>query len=76
MSKEIKNLYRKALAKGAKNIAVPKGSKGVHTAKFHQCVTEVAKNKDVGNPYAVCMQRLGKEKAVKKVHRKVARPRR
>ena len=74
MSKEIKDLYRKALARGARNIAVPKGKKGIHTAKFHRCVTEVAKSGSADNPYAVCMAKLGKEKAVKKPHRKTARP--
>lgn len=74
MSKEIKDLYRRALAKGAKNIAVPRGKKGVHTQAFHSCVTKVAKSGDTKNPYAICMSRLGKEKAVKKAHRKTARP--
>lgn len=74
MSREIKNLYRKVLASGARNIAIPKGKKGVHTKTFHSCVTKVAKSGDVDNPYAVCMERLGKEKAVKKSHRKAARP--
>jgi hypothetical protein len=74
MSKEIKDLYRKALKKGASNIAVPKGNKGVHTKAFHLCTTEVAKSGSADNPYAVCMAKLGKDKAVKKAHRKVARP--
>lgn len=74
MSKEIKDLYRKALARGAKNIAVPKGSKGIHTKAFHSCVTKVAKSGSADNSYAICMSRLGREKAVKKPHRKAARP--
>jgi len=74
MSKEVKDLYRKALTKGAKNIAVPKGKKGVHTEAFHKCVTSVAKSKSADNPYAVCMAKLGKGRAVKKEHRKVAKP--
>ena len=74
MSREIKDLYRKALAKGARNIAVPKGKKGIHTKAFHSCVTKVAKSGSADNPYAVCMSRLGKEKAIKKGHRKTARP--
>lgn len=74
MSKEIKDLYKRALARGAKNIAVPKGDKGIHTAKFHRCVTEVAKSRSAENPYSVCMAKLGREKAVKKSHRKAARP--
>ena len=74
MSKEIKDLYRKALSRGAKNIAVPKGKKGIHTKAFHSCVTKVAKSESADNPYAVCMSKLGKEKAIKKSHRKAARP--
>lgn len=74
MSKEIKDLYRRALARGAKNIAVPKGKKGIHTKAFHSCVTKVAKSGSADNPYAVCMSRLGREKVVKKPHRKTARP--
>ena len=74
MSREIKDLYRKALARGAKNIAVPKGKKRIHTKAFHSCVTKVAKGESADNPYAVCMSKLGKEKAIKKNHRKTARP--
>ena len=74
MSREIKDLYRKALVKGAKNIAVPKGSKRIHTKAFHKCTTEVAKSGSADNPYAICMARLGKEKAIRKGHRKVAKP--
>lgn len=74
MSKEIKDLYRKALVKGAKNIAVPKGRKGIHTKAFHSCVTKVAKGGSADNPYAVCMDKLGKDKAVKKSHQKIAKP--
>lgn len=75
MSKEIKDLYRKALSKGASNIAVPKGRKGIHTKKFHRAVTSIAKSGSAVNPYAVAMARLGKRKAVKKKHRRVAKPR-
>lgn len=74
MSREIKDLYRKALASGARNIAIPKGKKGVHTKAFHKCTTKVAKGGSADNPYAVCMSRLGRDKAVKKSHRKTARP--
>ena len=74
MSKKIKDLYRKALAKGARGITVPKGDKEIHTKVFHKCVTSVAKSGGAKSPYAVCMAKLGKEKAVKKSHRRIARP--
>lgn len=74
MSREIKDLYRKALTRGAKNIAIPKGDKGIHTKAFHKCTTEVAKSGSTDNPYSVCMAKLGREKAVRKPHRKVAKP--
>lgn len=74
MSKDIKDLYRGALAKGASNIVVPKGRKGIHTKKFHRAVTSIAKSGSAINPYAVAMARLGRNKAVKKRHRRVARP--
>ena len=74
MNKEIKDLYRKALTRGAKNIAVPKGKKGIHTKKFHKTVTAIAKKDGTVNPYAIAMTRLGRNKAIKKKHRKVARP--
>lgn len=74
MSREVKDLYRRALARGAKNIAVPKGDKGIHTKAFHKCTTEVAKSGGAENPYAVCMQKLGRKKAIRKSHRKAARP--
>lgn len=71
MSKEIKDLYKKALAKGARNIAVPKGRRGTHTRRFHKMTTEIAKSGSATNPYAVAMAKLGKGRALK---RKVARP--
>lgn len=74
MSKSIKDLYRRALEKGASNIAIPKGRKGIHTKKFHRAVTKIAKSGSAINPYAVAMASLGRNKAVKKKHRKVARP--
>lgn len=74
MSREIKDLYRKALTRGTKNIAVPKGKKGVHTKVFHSCVTKVAKSESADNPYAICMSKLGRNKAIKKEHRKTAKP--
>jgi len=69
MSKAIKAMYKSAIAKGAKGIEVPKGSKGIHSSAFHKCVTEVAKGGKVDNPYAVCMAKLGRNKAVKAGHR-------
>ena len=71
MSKEILDLYKKALAKGARNIAVPKRRRGTHTKRFHKMVTEIAKSGSAANPYAVAMKKLGRGKALK---RKVARP--
>lgn len=76
MGKGIKDLYRQALAKGASNIAVPKGKKGIHTLKFHKTVTSIAKSGSAANPYAVAMSKLGRDKAIKKKYRKVARPER
>ena len=62
-AERIRKLYR------GTGLKPPKG-KGVHTVKFHRCVTKVAqKNKNV-NPYAVCMHSLGVKKAVRKGHRR------
>ncbi|MFA5068172.1 MAG: hypothetical protein WC466_09115 [Candidatus Izemoplasmatales bacterium] len=61
-SKDIKSMYRSA------GMKPPKG-KGIHTKKFHKCVTSVGKTGSTDNPYAVCMSSLGKEKAVKSSHR-------
>lgn len=60
-TKDVKSMYRKA------GMTPPDG-KGIHTKKFHKCVTSVG---DEGgkNPYAICMSSLGKEKAVKSSHR-------
>ena len=44
--------------------------KGIHTAKFHRAVTKIKKSGTADNPYAVAMATLGKEKAVKKSHRR------
>lgn len=77
MSEDIKQMYKKAGME-------PPDGKGIHTKKFHRCVTSVAKDakkngkkivtgdaegEDEVNPYAVCMAQLGKKKAVKKSHR-------
>ena len=56
-------MYRKAGMK-------PPNGKGIHTAKFHRCVTKVGKKGGVKNPHAVCMASLGAKKAVRKGHRK------
>lgn len=74
MSREIKDLYRRAIARGARGISVPKGRKGIHTKKFHRTVTAVAESGGAVNPYAVAMARLGKRKAIRKGHRRIARP--
>lgn len=63
MSKKIKAMYRKA------GVKAPDG-KGIHTEKFHRCVIKVTKSGSAVNPHAVCMAELGKEKAVKKSHRR------
>ena len=72
MSQKIKQMYRKAISKGAKGIQVPKGKKGVHTSAFHRAVTEIAKKGNVDNPYAVAMKSLGARKAVRAGHRAIA----
>lgn len=74
MSERIRKLYRK---KGIK----PPDGKGVHTEKFHRCVTECAskqggKTKGKVNCYAVCMASIGATGAVKKSHRKLKRKKR
>jgi len=61
-TKGVKSMYKNA------GMTPPKG-KGIHTKKFHKCVTSVGEKGDVDNPYAVCMSSLGKEKAVKAAHR-------
>jgi hypothetical protein len=48
----------------------PHPGKGIHTKKFHKCVTDVGEKGKVDNPQAVCMASLGKEKAVKKSHQR------
>lgn len=61
MTKEIKDLYRKA---GLKS---PDG-KGIHTKKFHECVVDLKKKGSAKNPYAVCMASIGAKGAVKPSH--------
>jgi len=74
MSKRIMALYEK---KGITRAEGKPIGKGIHTFKFHKCVTEIAekqggiidKSKQGGvNAWAVCMKSLGREKAVKKAH--------
>ena len=60
-TKDINAMYRKA------GMTPPDG-KGIHTKKFHKCVTSVG-DENKKNPYAICMSSLGKEKAVKASHR-------
>jgi len=62
-SEDIKAMYRKA------GMKPPKG-KGIHTKKFHRCVTQVGKKGKVDNPYAVCMSSMGRDAAVKKSHQR------
>jgi len=61
-TKDVKAMYRKA------GMEPPHPGKGIHTKKFHKCVTSVG-DEDGKNPYAICMSSLGKEKAVKASHR-------
>lgn len=62
-TKDVKAMYRKA------GMEPPKG-KGIHTKKFHKCVTSVGAKDDVSNPYAVCMSSIGKKDAVHKFHQR------
>lgn len=61
-TKDVKAMYRKA------GMEPPHPGKGIHTKKFHKCVTSVG-DESGKNPYAICMDSLGKEKAVKAPHR-------
>lgn len=69
MTKEIKALYAKA------GLSPPDG-KGIHTKIFHECVVAIKKKIKSGemssdaNAYAICMDSLGKTKAVKKSHQR------
>jgi len=60
-TKDITAMYKNA------GMEPPHPGKGIHTKKFHKCVTSVG---DEGgkNPYAICMSSLGKKKAVHKSH--------
>ena len=74
-TKDVKDMYRGAMKKAKKkgksaHIEVPKNDKGIHTKKFHSCVTKVGAEGKVDNPYAVCMSSIGKKDAVKKPHQK------
>jgi hypothetical protein len=63
MTKRIRQLYRNAGLK-------PPDGKGIHTTAFHKCVVKVTKAGTAKNPHAVCMKSLGRNKAVKKSHRR------
>ena len=69
MAKRIKAMYKKA------GLKPPKG-KGIHTVKFHSCIVKCKVGqrkkgrKKVKSCYAVCMSSLGREKAIRKEHRK------
>ena len=67
MSKAINKLYRDA------GLKPPKG-KGIHKIAFHRCVVKCkvqkGKSKKPKSCHAVCMSSLGKEKAIKKAHRR------
>lgn len=62
-TKDIKAMYTRA------GMDPPHPGKGIHTKKFHKCVTSVGDEKGK-NPYAICMASLGADKAVKASHRK------
>ncbi len=61
-TKDVYAMYKKA------GMEAPHPGKGIHTKKFHKCVTDVGDDKGK-NPYAICMSSLGKDKAVKADHR-------
>jgi hypothetical protein len=61
-TEDVKQMYRSSGMK-------PPDGKGIHTKKFHSCVTQVGKEGEVDNPYAVCMASLGRNKSVHKSHR-------
>jgi hypothetical protein len=61
-TKDVYAMYKKA------GMEAPHPGKGIHTKKFHKCVTSVG-DKGGKNPYAICMSSLGKNKAVKASHR-------
>jgi hypothetical protein len=61
-TKDVYAMYKKA------GMEPPHPGKGIHTKKFHKCVTSVG-DENGKNPYAICMSKLGKEKAVKSSHR-------
>ena len=63
MSKEIKKLYT------SKGLRPPKG-KGLHTKKFHEVASSVMEEGKAENPFAVAMAKLGRERAVRKSHRR------
>ena len=60
-TKDVTAMYNKA------EMEAPHPGKGIHTKKFHKCVTSVGDDKEK-NPYAICMASLGKDKAVHKSH--------
>lgn len=68
MSKRIKSLYRAA------GLTPPDG-KGIHSVKFHRCVTQCAKKqggkiKGKVNCWAVCMSSIGRGEAVRKAYQR------
>jgi len=66
VSAKIKALYHKA------GIKPPKG-KGVHTKKFHSMAVELMKKGfSKTHAYATAMMTLGRNKSVKKAHRREA----
>lgn len=66
MSERIRKIYRK------KGLTPPDG-KGIHTAKFHDMATSIKRDNPelpMSSCYAIAMKKLGRNKAVKKSHRR------
>jgi hypothetical protein len=69
MSEGIRRLYRR------KGLSSPDG-KGIHTYAFHDIATSIKKEHPdypMSRCYAIAMGKLGRNKAVKKSHRRLKR---
>lgn len=66
MTKAIREMYRK------KGLTPPEG-KGIHTKKFHEVSSSIMEDNPhlgKGSAYAIAMSKLGRDKSVKKSHRR------
>jgi len=66
MTEAIRRIYKK------KGVKAPDG-KGIHTAKFHDIATSIKRDNPsypMSRCYAIAMGKLGRDKAVKKGHRR------